>query len=106
SASRVPNQDHPARMISVFQFREHGSHRIDHFRRPIVARGVAAHTIRAVLAIAVARPKDRRDNGIWYRGGSPLRKSVLVRGRSVGRIPMYDDYKDRMLAQTSILIDS
>jgi hypothetical protein len=51
-------------MISVFQFREHGSHRIDGFRRPVVARGVAAHTIRVALAIAVARPKNRRDNGV------------------------------------------
>jgi len=34
SASRVPNQDHPAGRISVFQFREHGK-RLEHLRAAI-----------------------------------------------------------------------
>src|SRR4249920_1180328 len=39
----MPNQDHSAGMISVFQFREDSSHSINHFGRVIIARGVAAH---------------------------------------------------------------
>jgi hypothetical protein len=51
-------------MILVLQFRENGSHRVDNFRRVVVTRGVAAHSIRIVIAIAVTRPKNCRDNGI------------------------------------------
>jgi hypothetical protein len=93
-------------MILVLQLSEHGRDRIDDFRRPVVARSKAAHTLRGVLAIAVARPKNRSHNGIWDRGGSPLGKSVVVcRRRSVGRIPMDHDDKDRMLAEPGILVD-
>ena len=104
-ASRVPNQDHSAGMISVFQFGEHGCHRIDDFRCPVVTRGVAADAIGAVFAIAVAGSKDRRDNGIGCRGSHLLGESVLVRRRSVRRIPMHNDHQDRVLAQMGILIN-